>query len=72
MHKLWKQKRKCSKREPFPLVALKVYAENKLKNESEFIHARNIAMITNCSRGMTRAGDVVKGNPPLVGSEIPK
>jgi len=59
-NKLWKQRRTRSKREPFPLVALKVYAENKSKHESEFIHARNIAMISNCFRGMMRAGEVVK------------
>ncbi|KAL0488065.1 hypothetical protein AKO1_013904 [Acrasis kona] len=58
--KHWKKNRKRLKRDPFPLVALKIYAKNRPPHTSEFIHSRNIALIANCFRGMMRAGEIVK------------
>jgi len=58
--KHWKKNRNKQKRDPFPLEALKVYSSIKPSDTSKFEHARNIALVSNCFRGMMRGGEIVK------------
>jgi integrase len=58
--KHWKKRRKKLKRDPFPLIAVKVYASERPSDTSEFEHARNIALVANAFRGMMRGGEIAK------------
>ncbi|KAL0485936.1 xerD [Acrasis kona] len=59
-NKEWLKTRKVLRRDPFPLIALTHYCAHRPCDTSEFEYRRNIALISNCFRGMMRAGEIVK------------